>query len=101
MYICNDIPFLQRLDLGSYDLELLCCDILLPKTRPIAVGARYRPPKQNDFIDKLEEELFKIRTDSEIYLLVTLILCVFPEVLKFMQKIPRRFENVYFNSINY
>ena len=68
MYIRNDIPFSHRHDLGSDDLELLCCDLLLPKSKPIVVGVCYRPPKQNDFIEKLEEEMLKIRTDSEIYL---------------------------------
>ena len=43
-YIRNDIPFLHRLDLGSDDLEILCCDLLLPKSKPIVVGVCYRPP---------------------------------------------------------
>ena len=38
MFIRNDIPFLQRHDLVSDDLELLCCGILLPKTRPFVVA---------------------------------------------------------------
>ena len=86
LYIRNDIPFSQRLDLGSDDLELLCCDILLPKTRPIVVGACYRPPKQNDFFEKLEEELFKIRTDSEIYLLGDFNICFFQKCSNLCKK---------------
>ena len=88
MFIRSDIPFSHRHDLSSDDLEILCCDILLPKTRPILVGACYRPPKQNDFIDKLEELLFKVRTDSEIYLLGDFNICFFfSKMLKFIQKV--------------
>ena len=86
MYIRSDIPFSQRHDLGSDDLEILCCDILLPKTRPIVVGTCYRPPKQTDFIDKLEELLFKIRTDSEIYLLGDFNICFFQKYTSFCKK---------------
>ena len=69
MYIRSDISFSQRNDLDSDDLEILWCDILLPKSRPITVGACHRTPKQTDFIEKLEEILFMIRSDSEIYIL--------------------------------
>ena len=46
------------------------------------VGVCYRPPpNQNDFIEKLEEVgeevLFKVRTDSEIYLLGDFNICFF------------------------
>ena len=68
MYIRNDIPFSHRTDLDSDGLEILWCDILLPKSKPIVVDACYRPQKQNDFIEKFEEVLFKIRSDAEIYL---------------------------------
>ena len=48
-------------------------------------------PNQDDFIEKLEEVgedvLFKIRTDSEIYLLGAFNVSFFSEVLKFMQKV--------------
>ena len=66
IYITNAIPFSHIHNLVSDDLELLCCDLLLPKSKPSAVGICYRPPKQNDFIEKLEEEMFKIRTNSDI-----------------------------------
>ena len=47
------ISAMIRHDLGSVDLELLCCDLRLPKFKPIVVDVCY---KQNDFIEKLEEE---------------------------------------------
>ena len=69
MYIRSDISFSYRNDLESDGLEVLWCDILLPKSKPIVVGACYRSPKQNDLIEKLEDILFQIRSDSEIYIL--------------------------------
>ena len=69
MYIRSDLSFSQRSDLETAGLEVLFCDILLPKSRPIVIGTCYRPPKQYDFTEKLEESLFKIRSDSEVYLL--------------------------------
>jgi hypothetical protein len=36
------------------DIEFLAVDILLPKTKPILVGVCYRPPKDNDFYNNLE-----------------------------------------------
>ena len=53
-----DISFSYRNDLESDNLEVLWCDILMPKSKPVVVGACYRPPKQNDFIEKLEDILF-------------------------------------------
>ena len=41
MYIRKDISFSHR----KLGLEILWCDILLPKSKPIVVGACYRPPK--------------------------------------------------------
>ena len=73
MYIRNDISFSPRIDLDIDGLEVLFCDILLPKSKPIVIGTCYRPPKQTNYIDKLEESIFKIRSDSEIYLLGDLI----------------------------
>ena len=63
-------------------------DLLLPKSKPIVVVDCYRPPPPptNDFIEKLEEVMFKIRTDSKIHLLGDFNIC-FSEVLKLMQKI--------------
>ena len=62
MYISSNLSFSQRNDLDSEGLEVLFCDIILPKSKPIVIGTCYRPPKQSDFIEKLEESLFKIRS---------------------------------------
>ena len=76
MYIRNDISFSPRIDLDIDGLEVLFCDILLPKSKPIVIGTCYRAPKQTNFIDKLEESIFKIRSDSEIYLLCDFNICL-------------------------
>ena len=65
---------------------VLCCDLLLPKTKPIVVGVCDRPPKQNDFIEKLEEERFKIRIDSKIYLLGDFNICFFQKCSNLCKK---------------
>ena len=76
MYIRSDLSFSQRSDLETAGLEVLFCDILLPKSKPIVIGTCYRPPKQYDFTEKLEESLFKIRSDSEVYLLGDFNICL-------------------------
>ena len=75
MYIRNDISFSPRIDLDINGLEVLFCDILLPKSKSILIGTCCRPPKQTDFIE-LEESIFKIRSDSEIYLLDNFNICL-------------------------
>ena len=75
-YIRNDIPFSHWHDLGSDDLELLCCDLLLPKSKPIVLGVCYRPQTKWLYWEAWRE-IFKIRTDSEIYFLGDLNICFF------------------------
>ena len=55
LYIRQDLAFNPRPDLDKDVLETLWVDILLPKTRPILVGVCYRPPKQCDFYELLEQ----------------------------------------------
>lgn len=57
MFIKNSLAFNRRSDLENEELELLACDILLPKTKPILIGVVYRPPKDNAFYQKLEIQL--------------------------------------------
>ena len=80
MHMRNDISFSPRIDLDIDGLEVLFCDILLSKSKPIVIGACYRTPKQTNFIDKLEESIFKIRSDSEIYLLSDFNICLLHKV---------------------
>ena len=76
MYIRNDISFSPRIDLDIDGLEVLFCDSRLPKFKPIVIGTCYRSSTQTDFIDKLEESIFKLRSDSEIYLLGDFNICL-------------------------
>ena len=76
MYIQSDLCFSQRNDLDREGLEVLFCDILLPKSKPVVIGTCYRPPKKSDLFEKLGESLFKIRPDSELYLLGDFNICV-------------------------
>jgi hypothetical protein len=54
LYIRSDLAHNPRSDISDPKLESIWCEILLPKTKPILVGACYRPPKQTDFFDILE-----------------------------------------------
>ena len=55
MYIRSDIAHRVRIDFQHPELETVWAEILLPKTRPILVGTCYRPPKQMNFYDLMEQ----------------------------------------------
>ena len=57
LYIRNNLAYNKRSDLSSEDIEFLAIDLLLPKTKPILVGACYRPPKDNNFYINLDNLL--------------------------------------------
>ena len=54
VYIRADIGFNVGPELDLADVEAVWLDILLPKFKPILVGARYRPPDQTNFYELLE-----------------------------------------------
>ena len=51
-------------------------ELLLPTTKPIIVGTCYRPPKQSNFIDCLENILSQLRADCEIIVMGDFNICV-------------------------
>ena len=55
IYVRADIGFNNRTDLYSDQIEAVWLDILLPKSKPILIGACYRPPDQTQFYELLEE----------------------------------------------
>ena len=55
MYIRSDIAHRVRIDFQHPELETVWAEILLPKTRHILVGTCYRPPKQMNFYDLMEQ----------------------------------------------
>jgi hypothetical protein len=71
IYIKNNASYNPREDLQSPDIENVWIEIVLPKTRPIIVGAVYRPPKQcyNKFLSEFEQILTKLSYDTEKYIL--------------------------------
>ncbi len=54
VYVRSDIGFNQRMDLNNDQIEAVWLNILLPKNKPILVGACYRPPDQTMFYEILE-----------------------------------------------
>ena len=67
-YIRSDIAFSSRSDLHNNKLEAAWTEILLPRSKPIVIGSVYRPPKQADFLDLLQETLQKIDPENELYI---------------------------------
>ena len=54
IFIRSDLDFKLRHDLDNDNLEAVWIDVLLPKSKPILIGAVYRPPDQRNFIEILE-----------------------------------------------
>ena len=50
-------------------LESLFLDIIFPKSKPFVVGVCYRPPNDNNFIDKLRSAIELITPGTELFLL--------------------------------
>ena len=65
MFIRNDLAFSLLQDVKIEGIESIWIEILLPKTKPILVGACYRPPKQSDFLELFEQTLNRLRPDCE------------------------------------
>ena len=52
------------------EIESVLFEILLPNSKPITVGAIYRPPNQSNFLEVLNENMNKIDSiSSKIYIL--------------------------------
>ena len=81
-YVRNDLSSTRRKDMESNNLETIWIQISLPKTKPILVGTGYRPPKQSDFFDHLEDCLLNCDRlgDSECYFLGDMNVNVLPGV---------------------
>ena len=54
-YIKDGVSFRQNTDLHDNDSEILWVEVNLPKTKPILVGAVYRPPSSSvDYVEKVD-----------------------------------------------
>jgi len=69
LYIKNNLAFNCRPDLNDENVEALWIELLLPRTKPIIIGVCYRPPKDNDFLDRFEKIISLIRSDCEVMVL--------------------------------
>ncbi|XP_042236588.1 uncharacterized protein LOC121875911 isoform X2 [Homarus americanus] len=65
VYIRNDLTYNLRSDLIDNHLEGLWLEILLPKTKPILVGAFFRSPYDGQFLEHFDRILSKISPDCE------------------------------------
>ena len=66
----KDISFKVLEGIFSEDIENILFDILLPKTKPFTIGIFYRPPSQNDFVEKISSGFNKLLPEEkEIYIL--------------------------------
>jgi hypothetical protein len=63
LYIKHGLAFNLRPDLNTDGLEAIFTEILLPKSKPIIIGACYHPPNDNQFLPQFETVLSKIQPD--------------------------------------
>ena len=69
LYVRSDISYNPRTDLLCDELESVWIDLLLPMALPITVGACYRHPTQDNFLDLMEKQLIDVSLDTEIFVL--------------------------------
>ena len=69
LYIRDGIAFNLRPDLAVKGLEAVWVELLMPKSKGFLIGAYYRPPKDDTFIDNLETSLNKLDPSAEFYIL--------------------------------
>lgn len=65
VYIKADICFNHRTEMMHDLIEAVWVDIRLTKSKPLLIGAVYRPPSQNNFFQLLEESFFSLGKDSK------------------------------------
>ena len=75
-YIREDIAFNPRNDLASEDQEDLWFEILLPKSKPLYVGAIYRTDKNKNCFNSLDLSLSKLRDDCDFLVLGDFNICI-------------------------
>ena len=62
-YIRNDLSY-NIISVLPTEIESVFFEILLPNSKPIAVGTIYRPPNQSNFLEVLNENMNKIDSIS-------------------------------------
>ena len=56
-YVRSDSPYNPRSDLQCDNLEAVWTDVLLPRSKPILIGAVYRPEGTPQFLENFENLL--------------------------------------------
>ena len=69
-YIRSDLSYIQK-QYFLEEIENICFEILLPKTKSIMVGIIYRLPSQNNFLEILNKSIPSIDTDVKKSYIVT------------------------------
>ena len=76
IYVRDDLSYNARPDIQDEQIEGIWIDLLLPKTRPILIGSLYRPPKQNDFLDRFENMTKQVNFTQETYIFGDINICM-------------------------
>ena len=71
IYVNSSLAFIQRTDLLDPNLEAVWVEILLPRSKPIIIGACYRSQThlESDFTEKLENIMNNLPNDSDVIIL--------------------------------
>ncbi|XP_072030141.1 uncharacterized protein [Amphiura filiformis] len=80
LYIRSDLAFNLRNDLMSEgDNEVVWCDLLLPKSKPILLGVIYRSQIFTDVITRLDKIFNTLPLEQETYILGDFNICTLEE----------------------
>ena len=81
LYIKNNIPYVERQDLVSDDLEMICIEVNRKHSKPFLIGTWYRPPSSDiDIFNDFELFLFKCDIEDKELILLGDLNCDFSKV---------------------
>jgi hypothetical protein len=84
MYIRDDLAFTSvQLDSTNNTNEIVCVELLLPKSKPIIVGTCYRSPWNNNFINQFEIFSRNLEKTVKLFYLVTLAFVMVTKIAVF------------------
>ncbi len=75
IYTRTNVAFNPRKDIECENMEAEWLEILLPKSKPFLIGAVYRPPKCNNFLQLLEETVTRLDPGQEVIVLGDINIC--------------------------
>jgi exonuclease III len=71
IYLCNNIPYIERSDLIPENVEALCLEVRKPKSKPVLVSTWYRPPDWNIELLECFEICLKTIDDENKEIIIT------------------------------